>query len=89
MTTSFSITIVEGQSRGLVRIAPADLETMGVTPGAVARLSGNRDTHVRIVPGTVTPGQVAVDAFVLRNSQSAEGQQISLDPVKLRPLDSV
>lgn len=62
---------------------------MGVTPGAVARLSGNRDTHVRIVPGTVTPGQVAVDAFVLRNSQSAEGQQISLDPVKLRPLDSV
>ena len=77
------------ENRGLMRLSRDTLARNGLLPGDPVRIGGARATHGRAVPGPVADAEVALDAFLARNSGAVEGAPVTLARVDLAPLRSV
>ncbi len=53
--------------RGVARLDAADMASLGLRPGALVALAGNRTTHVRALPRRGQPGQIALDGATRGN----------------------
>jgi transitional endoplasmic reticulum ATPase len=87
--SGFRTALAPGRSRGLVRMARADLEALGLRSGDTARLEGARATHVRVVAGQAPEGTVVLDAVVAENAGLAEGAKARIAAAPLPALDSL
>jgi transitional endoplasmic reticulum ATPase len=86
--------------RGLARLDPADMASMGIEPGDVIRLIGERETAAKAMsafPGDRGKGIVQVDGLTRDNAKVSLGGKVRLLPtqyaraarVKLAPADDV
>ena len=86
--------------RGLARLDPADMAGMGIEPGDVIRLIGERETAAKAMsafPGDRGKGIVQVDGLTRDNAKVSLGGKVRLLPtpyaraarVKLAPADEV
>jgi transitional endoplasmic reticulum ATPase len=86
---ALSVRLVEGRSRGLVRVSRADLDALGLRSGDAARIEGGRITHVRVVAGSAEPGTLLVDRMVAENAGVAGGGEARVAAVQLPPLEGL
>ena len=86
--------------RGLARLDPADMVSLGIEPGDVIRLVGERETAAKAMsafPGDRGKGIVQVDGLTRDNAKVSLGGKVRLLPtqyaraarVKLAPADEV
>ncbi len=83
---SFRVTLSEGRSRGLVRMARTDLDTLGLRSGDTARLEAGRRTHVRVVAGRTPAGCLVLDPTVAENAGAGDGAEVRVFPAPLPQL---
>jgi transitional endoplasmic reticulum ATPase len=86
---SFRALLVPSPARGLVRIARADLDGLGLRSGGTARLEGAGRTHVRVAAGQTPKGTLVLDPVVAANAGLSEDGEATLQPAELPQLDTL
>ncbi len=85
----FRIVVAGERSRGLVRMARADLEALALRSGDTVRIDGARSTHARVVAGQGPEGTVVMEPLVAENAGLGPDGAAQVTPARLPRLDSV
>lgn len=76
--------------RGIARLDPADMETLGVRSGDLVRISGKRTAFGRVMP-VLAPERgrriVQIDGLARDNAQAAIGDAVHVARVEARPAE--
>lgn len=88
------LAVIEGfqVGRGVARIDPADIASLGCQPGDIVLITGARTTAAKVVPGAlVDRGQKAIqmDSQVRQNSASGLNERVTVRKAKVRPAEKV
>ena len=78
--------------RGLVRLDPQDLESIGASIGGVVEVAGQRPTVARAMPAYAEHrgrGAVQMDGIVRANAGAGLDEQVTVRPVEVQPAVSV
>jgi len=89
MTLKLTMAPLKEGSRGLVRLAPKDMENAGFSPGQTIALSRARQCFGRAAPGHVSEGHVELDATSAANCGAQPGEAVDIAAAELGPLDAV
>jgi transitional endoplasmic reticulum ATPase len=87
--TPLKTCIDQTDTRGLVRMARADMVARGLHAGQTARLQGRRITHVRVLPDARVAGTLGVDATTAHNAGLEQDQRAQLVLHALTSLDHI
>ncbi|HEY7465632.1 MAG TPA: AAA family ATPase, partial [Dehalococcoidia bacterium] len=70
--------------RGLVRLDPADMSTMGLQTGETVQVTGKRSTVAKALPAYAEDrgqGQVQMDGILRENAQAGLGDRVQLQKI--------
>src|SRR4051794_26006668 len=88
MTSARTFKVTEAQAkdvgRGLVRLDPRDLITLGVHTGETVRLTGKRAAFAKALQSFAEDyglGVIQMDGLLRENAQAALGERVQLEPV--------
>src|SRR5204863_6264115 len=88
------LTVVEGfqVGRGVARIDPNIITSLGCQPGDIAMITGARTTAAKIVPNALSDrGQptIQMDSHVRQNSASGLGERVSVHKAKVKTAEKI
>jgi transitional endoplasmic reticulum ATPase len=80
----------DGGDHGLVAVAPATLDTLGLGPGDSVSLSGGRETVGRVTPDDAVPvDAVGLSATMRRNAGVSTDERVEVSQTTVDPARSV
>jgi transitional endoplasmic reticulum ATPase len=78
--------------RGLVRLDPKDMETLGVGTGDTVRVIGNRASLAKALPAYAEDrdqGIIQMDGILRENTQTALGERVQIEKIICQPARTV
>lgn len=91
---TLQLTVIEGfqVGRGVARIDPADMASLGCTAGDTVLITGARTTAAKVVPlGVLERGQrvIQMDSQVRQNSSSGLNERVTVRRAKIKDAEKV
>ena len=78
--------------RGIARIDPKDMETLGVDVGDIVHLEGNRATVAKIMPAFAADrgkSIIQIDGLIRGNSQASLDKKVTVSKVGVKPATKI
>lgn len=87
LTLKVAEAIQDDVNKGIVRIDSGMLQELGVKPGSVVEIEGERKTVAiadRAYPGDIELGIIRMDGIVRKNAKTGIGETVKIHPVQVK-----